>query len=120
MFDPSPFANPTPLAHADTSRGVLPRGGTSQTTNRRVPLAVRSLAAFTPAHGDGTPTGTEVIQLVQQPITELPLANAGKEQRPQVFTLTHNVTNSCYPIGEAVNQPEVLIRQGHCKLILKL
>ncbi|GFT85700.1 hypothetical protein TNCV_4026551 [Trichonephila clavipes] len=31
MFDPSPFVNPTPLAHADTSRDVLPRGGTSQT-----------------------------------------------------------------------------------------
>ncbi|GFW03421.1 uncharacterized protein TNCV_1739711 [Trichonephila clavipes] len=30
MFDRSPFANPTPLAHADTSRNVLPRGGTSQ------------------------------------------------------------------------------------------
>ncbi|GFU40730.1 uncharacterized protein TNCV_3230901 [Trichonephila clavipes] len=30
MFDPSSYANPTPLAHADTSRDVLPRGGTSQ------------------------------------------------------------------------------------------
>ncbi|GFS72274.1 uncharacterized protein TNCV_1826941 [Trichonephila clavipes] len=30
MFDPSSFANPTPLAHADTSRVVLLRGGTSQ------------------------------------------------------------------------------------------
>ncbi|GFW94386.1 hypothetical protein TNCV_1433211 [Trichonephila clavipes] len=30
MFDPSSFANPTPLAHADTSRDVLPRGGKSQ------------------------------------------------------------------------------------------
>ncbi|GFW54370.1 uncharacterized protein TNCV_3703301 [Trichonephila clavipes] len=29
-FDSSPFVNPTPLAHADTSRDVLPRGGTSQ------------------------------------------------------------------------------------------
>ncbi|GFV68041.1 hypothetical protein TNCV_1873231 [Trichonephila clavipes] len=29
MYDPSSFANPTPLAHADTSRDVLPRGGTS-------------------------------------------------------------------------------------------
>ncbi|GFU75002.1 hypothetical protein TNCV_3752531 [Trichonephila clavipes] len=29
MFDPSPSANPTPLTHADTSRDVLPRGGTS-------------------------------------------------------------------------------------------
>ncbi|GFW05430.1 uncharacterized protein TNCV_3359471 [Trichonephila clavipes] len=27
MFDPSSFANPTPLAHADISRDVLPRGG---------------------------------------------------------------------------------------------
>ncbi|PRD32388.1 UNVERIFIED_CONTAM: hypothetical protein NCL1_20635 [Trichonephila clavipes] len=25
MYDPSSFANPTPLAHADTSRDVLPR-----------------------------------------------------------------------------------------------
>ncbi|GFW77167.1 hypothetical protein TNCV_2725971 [Trichonephila clavipes] len=26
MNETSPFANPTPLAHADTSRDVLPRG----------------------------------------------------------------------------------------------
>ncbi|GFY29548.1 hypothetical protein TNCV_2627181 [Trichonephila clavipes] len=26
MFDPSSFVNPTPLAHADASRDVLPRG----------------------------------------------------------------------------------------------
>ncbi|GFU32759.1 uncharacterized protein TNCV_1294781 [Trichonephila clavipes] len=30
MFDPSSFVNPTFLAHADASRDVLPRGGTSQ------------------------------------------------------------------------------------------
>ncbi|GFX80517.1 transposable element Tcb2 transposase [Trichonephila clavipes] len=30
MFDPSSSANPTPLAYADTSKDVLPRGGTSQ------------------------------------------------------------------------------------------
>ncbi|GFW65368.1 hypothetical protein TNCV_396341 [Trichonephila clavipes] len=30
MFDSSSFVNPTPLAHADISRDVLPRGGTSQ------------------------------------------------------------------------------------------
>ncbi|GFY26762.1 uncharacterized protein TNCV_4375081 [Trichonephila clavipes] len=30
MFDPSSFANPTPLTHAGTSRDVLPRGGTSK------------------------------------------------------------------------------------------
>ncbi|GFV26819.1 hypothetical protein TNCV_2023671 [Trichonephila clavipes] len=33
MYDPSYFANPTPLAHADTSRDVLPRGGTSHIGN---------------------------------------------------------------------------------------
>ncbi|GFV09809.1 hypothetical protein TNCV_2598631 [Trichonephila clavipes] len=26
MFDPSSFADPTPVAHTDTSRDVLPRG----------------------------------------------------------------------------------------------
>ncbi|GFY31511.1 hypothetical protein TNCV_4693551 [Trichonephila clavipes] len=30
MFDPSSFANPTPVAHDDTSRDVLPKGGTIQ------------------------------------------------------------------------------------------
>ncbi|GFX60565.1 hypothetical protein TNCV_3061381 [Trichonephila clavipes] len=30
MFDSSSYVNPTHLAHADTSRDVLPRGGTSQ------------------------------------------------------------------------------------------
>ncbi|GFU81677.1 uncharacterized protein TNCV_3645771 [Trichonephila clavipes] len=30
MFDSSSYVNPTPLAHADASRDVLPRGVTSQ------------------------------------------------------------------------------------------
>ncbi|GFU52194.1 uncharacterized protein TNCV_4186431 [Trichonephila clavipes] len=30
MFDSSSYDNPTPLAHADASRDVLPREGTSQ------------------------------------------------------------------------------------------
>ncbi|GFW88984.1 uncharacterized protein TNCV_2684181 [Trichonephila clavipes] len=30
MFDPSSFANPTPLAQANASRGVFPEGGTLQ------------------------------------------------------------------------------------------
>ncbi|GFV71902.1 hypothetical protein TNCV_2458371 [Trichonephila clavipes] len=30
MFDSSSYDNPTPLAHADASRDVFPRGGTSQ------------------------------------------------------------------------------------------
>ncbi|GFW81290.1 hypothetical protein TNCV_376381 [Trichonephila clavipes] len=35
MFDSSSYVNPTPLAHADTSRDVLLRGGTSQALNHR-------------------------------------------------------------------------------------
>ncbi|GFV21634.1 general transcription factor II-I repeat domain-containing protein 2A [Trichonephila clavipes] len=38
MFDPSSYANPTPLAHADTSRDVLPRGGTSQNEPTRLKM----------------------------------------------------------------------------------
>ncbi|GFW63021.1 hypothetical protein TNCV_4453691 [Trichonephila clavipes] len=30
MFDSSSYVNPTPVARADNSRDVLPRGGTSQ------------------------------------------------------------------------------------------
>ncbi|GFS81886.1 hypothetical protein TNCV_1545031 [Trichonephila clavipes] len=36
MFDPSSFANHTPLAHADTSRDVLPREGTSQCSKQKI------------------------------------------------------------------------------------
>ncbi|GFW90352.1 hypothetical protein TNCV_2122151 [Trichonephila clavipes] len=55
------------------------------TTNRRAPLAVRPLEALAPGQDDGNPPGTDVTSLPQQPITEIPLANSGKEQRPQEF-----------------------------------
>ncbi|GFV12780.1 hypothetical protein TNCV_1367501 [Trichonephila clavipes] len=38
MFDSSSYVNPTPLAHADTSRDVLLRGGTSQLFPQKVHL----------------------------------------------------------------------------------
>ncbi|GFX20016.1 hypothetical protein TNCV_1435761 [Trichonephila clavipes] len=49
MFDPSSFADLTPLAHADTSRDVLPRGGSSQSkkvnmTAEPHPMTVRKQA----------------------------------------------------------------------------
>ncbi|GFU53151.1 hypothetical protein TNCV_3023731 [Trichonephila clavipes] len=46
MFDPSPFVNPTPRAHADTSRDVLPREGTSQPNFITLGLVVRKLEFF--------------------------------------------------------------------------
>ncbi|GFV11051.1 hypothetical protein TNCV_2717961 [Trichonephila clavipes] len=36
MFDSSSYDNPTPLAHADASRDVFPRGGTSHTLQNSV------------------------------------------------------------------------------------
>ncbi|GFV44644.1 uncharacterized protein TNCV_1925201 [Trichonephila clavipes] len=50
MYDPSSFANPTPLAHADTSRDVLLRGGTSQWRPTRFNLydpEMRNVRGFT-------------------------------------------------------------------------
>ncbi|GFW48404.1 hypothetical protein TNCV_1109661 [Trichonephila clavipes] len=58
--------------------------------NRRAPLNVRTLAASDPAHGDGTPSGIEVIPLTQLPITELPLANAGEKQSNTSFHITQH------------------------------
>ncbi|GFW35435.1 hypothetical protein TNCV_2612341 [Trichonephila clavipes] len=89
------------------------------TTNRRAPLTVWSLTASAPEYIDGTPPGTEVISLTQHPITELPLAIAGKERVLHAFSHSQHATNSCYPIGRAVNPPEALIGQRNCKLFLR-
>ncbi|GFX44827.1 hypothetical protein TNCV_1826891 [Trichonephila clavipes] len=62
MFDPSSFANPTPLAHADTSRDVLPRGGTSQILTSHC-SATRALLATDHvilSHGQATWTTPEL------------------------------------------------------------
>ncbi|GFW10073.1 hypothetical protein TNCV_4208381 [Trichonephila clavipes] len=47
MYDSSSFANPTPLAHADTSRDVLPRGGTSQIISRMDHTKTKNMAKAT-------------------------------------------------------------------------
>ncbi|GFX03895.1 uncharacterized protein TNCV_4678001 [Trichonephila clavipes] len=44
MFDPSSFDNPTPLAHADTSRDVLPRTYHLSFHNIRAPIEIGSLS----------------------------------------------------------------------------
>ncbi|GFV97722.1 uncharacterized protein TNCV_2313081 [Trichonephila clavipes] len=87
------------------------------TTNRRAPLAIRPLEALVPGQDDGAPSETKVTSLPQQPSTELPLANAGKEQRPQDFSLKQHTTNSCYPIGQAVRSSKALrpLGRGSCK-----
>ncbi|GFW10889.1 hypothetical protein TNCV_4458641 [Trichonephila clavipes] len=46
MYDPSSFANPTPLAHADTSRDVLPRVGSSATLEEAVSPEIRVRTLF--------------------------------------------------------------------------
>ncbi|GFY35970.1 hypothetical protein TNCV_4843421 [Trichonephila clavipes] len=42
----SSFANPTPLAHADASRGVLPRVETSQATRNGVSVLLKLTASL--------------------------------------------------------------------------
>ncbi|GFX58124.1 hypothetical protein TNCV_4048821 [Trichonephila clavipes] len=84
-------------------------------TNRRAPLTVWNLEALAPGTDDGTPPGTEVTSLTQQPVKELLLANAGKEQRSQYLSLTQHYTNSCYPISQAFRSAEALIGRESCK-----
>ncbi|GFU62483.1 hypothetical protein TNCV_2594161 [Trichonephila clavipes] len=81
---------------------------TYSSANRRAPKAVRTPAASDPEHGDGTPPRTEVLLLAQHPIRELPLLT--RERRVSLnYTPTQHATISCYPIGQAVNQPEAPI-----------
>ncbi|GFU23562.1 hypothetical protein TNCV_1343511 [Trichonephila clavipes] len=86
------------------------------TPNQGAPLAVRTWEDFSPGHGDGTPPGTEAIQLRQR-ITALPLATReGSKHITSYFpTHTHHATNRCYPIGRAVYPPETLIGRGNFK-----
>ncbi|GFX70325.1 NT-3 growth factor receptor [Trichonephila clavipes] len=47
MFDPGSFTDPTPLAHADTSRDVLPRGGTSQVSYAKSTIFIDDVTNMT-------------------------------------------------------------------------
>ncbi|GFW12671.1 uncharacterized protein TNCV_3883811 [Trichonephila clavipes] len=73
MFDPSSFANPTPLAHADTSRDVLPRGGTSQWRPTRFNLydpEIRNARGFNvwpEVYFSGSENVTEFLEVVRRP-----------------------------------------------------
>ncbi|GFS75551.1 uncharacterized protein TNCV_3424991 [Trichonephila clavipes] len=49
MFDSSSYVNPTPLAHADTSRDVLPRGDVSAKYYHGLPTAESSIVEAFPA-----------------------------------------------------------------------
>ncbi|GFX86067.1 uncharacterized protein TNCV_2403631 [Trichonephila clavipes] len=49
MFDPSSFANPTPLAHADTSRDLLPRGAVRSAGCKCLPFLLVKSAREVPA-----------------------------------------------------------------------
>ncbi|GFX84731.1 hypothetical protein TNCV_725381 [Trichonephila clavipes] len=79
-------------------------------TNRRVPLAVRPLEAFAPRHDNGTPPGTS---LTQHPITELPLANAGKEREHFIDSHTHNMPRiAATPLVGQSNLPRLSLAEG--------
>ncbi|GFW32170.1 hypothetical protein TNCV_2601961 [Trichonephila clavipes] len=51
MFPSSSFVNPTPLAHADTPRDILPRWGISQNMWSYVILLEKNIG-YSPKDGD--------------------------------------------------------------------
>ncbi|GFW36679.1 uncharacterized protein TNCV_1956791 [Trichonephila clavipes] len=73
MFDPSSFDNPTPLAHADFSRDVLPRGGTSQLLPTRFNLYeadmrnARGFNVWTEGYFSGSENVTEFSEEKTEP-----------------------------------------------------
>ncbi|GFV29103.1 uncharacterized protein TNCV_4601351 [Trichonephila clavipes] len=68
MLDSSSFVNPTYLAHADTSRDVLPRGGSSQCRPTRFNLYdpekrnVRGLNVWPEVYFSGSKNVTEFLE----------------------------------------------------------
>ncbi|GFS82305.1 uncharacterized protein TNCV_3340311 [Trichonephila clavipes] len=77
MFDPSSFVNPTPLADADTSRDVLPRGGTSQWRPTRFNLYdpemrnARGFNVWPELYFSGSENVTEFLEGIDNQITLL-------------------------------------------------
>ncbi|GFW69464.1 hypothetical protein TNCV_488131 [Trichonephila clavipes] len=59
MFDPSSFAIPTPLAHADTSKDVLPRGGRGYAVTPS-PASQNQLRTGVKVHKNQQRTGVKV------------------------------------------------------------
>ncbi|GFX52797.1 uncharacterized protein TNCV_3719871 [Trichonephila clavipes] len=74
MYDPSSFTNPTPLAHADTSRDVLPRGDTSQWRPTRFNLYdhemrnARGFNVWTEVYFSGSENVTEFLEGIDNQI----------------------------------------------------
>ncbi|GFX45078.1 hypothetical protein TNCV_3431261 [Trichonephila clavipes] len=67
MFDPNSFANRTPLAHADTSRDVLRRGGASQRecTERALGFKICFCKVSGNFYGTiATPTSARIVERV--------------------------------------------------------
>ncbi|GFV15351.1 hypothetical protein TNCV_4833781 [Trichonephila clavipes] len=71
------------------------------TTNQKAPLTVRSFVSPSRRQGYGTPSGTEVPHLTQQPIATLLTTREGSKLSHVIPFLTITATNSCYPIGKA-------------------
>ncbi|GFT64431.1 hypothetical protein TNCV_4831571 [Trichonephila clavipes] len=61
MFDSSSYDNPTPLAHADTSRDVLPRGVTYGTTCAPF-LATRTLLQLSDDEKQNFPLASPIVK----------------------------------------------------------
>ncbi|GFW71761.1 hypothetical protein TNCV_219751 [Trichonephila clavipes] len=78
----------------------------------RSPLDVRTLAASDPTHGDGTPSGSEVIQLTQRPMTELPLAMRERSNRAQDLTPQNTSRLAATPLDRQSASPRLSLAEG--------
>ncbi|GFW91137.1 uncharacterized protein TNCV_1760111 [Trichonephila clavipes] len=74
MFDPSSFVNSTPVAHADASRDVPPRGGTSQWSLTRFNLYdpkmrnARGFNVWPEVYFSGSENVTEFLEAIDNQI----------------------------------------------------
>ncbi|GFW10594.1 uncharacterized protein TNCV_893891 [Trichonephila clavipes] len=81
MFDSSSFINPTPLAHADSSRDVLLRGGTSQWRSTKFNLYdpemrnARGFNVWPEVYVSGSENVTEFLEAIDNQIKLLEISS---------------------------------------------
>ncbi|GFV90421.1 uncharacterized protein TNCV_49961 [Trichonephila clavipes] len=81
MFDSSSFVNLTPLAHADTPRDVIPKGGTSQWRPTRFNLYdpemrnVRGFNVLPEVYFSGSANVTELLEGIDYQIKLLDISS---------------------------------------------
>ncbi|GFX28897.1 uncharacterized protein TNCV_4251361 [Trichonephila clavipes] len=133
MFDSSSFANPTPIAHADTSKDLLPRGGTSHWRPARFNLYdpemrnARGFNVWPEVYFSGLENVTEFLEGIDNEIKllEIPsdlscaylkcylLARALDWYQKFVSALVQNIARNCEQLKAALSKafPAIQIKK---------